>query len=68
MAELRIEELTAQTIVAARNLALKPGQAAFIAPGKRADLVVLDPGLGVREVIRGGAAIDGGPRVISTSR
>lgn len=32
MAELRIEELTAQTIVAARNLALKPGQAAFIAP------------------------------------
>jgi diamine N-acetyltransferase len=32
MAELRLEELTAQTIVAARNLALKPGQAAFIAP------------------------------------
>lgn len=32
MAELRLEELTAKTIVAARNLALKPGQAAFIAP------------------------------------
>jgi diamine N-acetyltransferase len=32
MADLRLEELTAQTIVAARNLALKPGQAAFIAP------------------------------------
>lgn len=32
MADLRLEELTAQTIVAARNLALKPGQEAFIAP------------------------------------
>lgn len=32
MADLRLEELTAQTIVAARNLALKPGQAEFIAP------------------------------------
>ncbi|PZQ90570.1 MAG: GNAT family N-acetyltransferase [Leifsonia xyli] len=32
MADLRLEELTAQTVVAARNLALKPGQAAFIAP------------------------------------
>ena len=32
MADLRLEELTAQTIIAARNLALKPGQAAFIAP------------------------------------
>ncbi|MCS0498738.1 GNAT family N-acetyltransferase [Protaetiibacter mangrovi] len=32
MADLRLEELTANTIVAARNLALKPGQAAFIAP------------------------------------
>ncbi|WP_166868932.1 MULTISPECIES: GNAT family N-acetyltransferase [unclassified Salinibacterium] len=32
MAELRLEELTAQTIVAARNLALKPGQEAFIEP------------------------------------
>ena len=32
MADFRLEELTAQTIVAARNLALKPGQAAFIAP------------------------------------
>jgi diamine N-acetyltransferase len=32
MAALRLEELTAKTIVAARNLALKPGQEAFIAP------------------------------------
>lgn len=32
MAELRLEELTAQTVVAARNLALKPGQEAFIEP------------------------------------
>lgn len=32
MAELRLEELTAQTIVAANSLTLKPGQEAFIAP------------------------------------
>ena len=32
MAALRLEELTAKTIVAARNLGLKPGQAAFITP------------------------------------
>ncbi|TXK19261.1 GNAT family N-acetyltransferase [Homoserinibacter sp. GY 40078] len=32
MAELRLQELTAQTIVAARNLALKPGQADFLQP------------------------------------
>ena len=32
MAALRLEELTAKTIVAARNLSLKPGQDAFIAP------------------------------------
>ena len=32
MTELRLEELTAKTIVAARNLALKPGQEAFIQP------------------------------------
>jgi diamine N-acetyltransferase len=32
MAALRLEELTAKTIVAARNLSLKKGQEAFIAP------------------------------------
>jgi len=32
MAELRLEELTAKTIVAARNLALKPGQESFLQP------------------------------------
>ena len=32
MAALRLEELTAKTIVAARNLGLKKGQEAFIAP------------------------------------
>ena len=32
MGDLRLEELTAKTIVAARNLALKPGQEAFISP------------------------------------
>jgi diamine N-acetyltransferase len=32
MAELRLEELTAKTIVAARNLSLKPGQEAFVEP------------------------------------
>jgi diamine N-acetyltransferase len=32
MTELRLEELTAKTIVAARNLALKPGQESFLQP------------------------------------
>jgi diamine N-acetyltransferase len=32
MAELTLHELTAQTIVAANNLTLKPGQEAFIEP------------------------------------
>ena len=32
MAALRLEELTAKTIVAARNLALKPGQESFLQP------------------------------------
>ncbi|HXR43361.1 MAG TPA: GNAT family N-acetyltransferase [Pseudolysinimonas sp.] len=32
MAELRLQELTAGTIVAANNLTLKPGQEAFIEP------------------------------------
>jgi diamine N-acetyltransferase len=32
MAELTLQELTAQTIVAANNLTLKPGQEAFIKP------------------------------------
>ncbi|MEO6532379.1 MAG: GNAT family N-acetyltransferase [Pseudolysinimonas sp.] len=32
MAELTLQELTAQTIVAANNLTLKPGQEAFIEP------------------------------------
>lgn len=32
MAELRLQELTAKTIVAANSLTLKPGQEAFIAP------------------------------------
>lgn len=32
MAELRLEELTAQTIAAANSLTLKPGQEAFVNP------------------------------------
>ena len=32
MAELTLQELTAQTIVAANNLTLKPGQEAFVEP------------------------------------
>ncbi len=32
MAELRLQELTAGTVVAANNLTLKPGQEAFIEP------------------------------------
>jgi diamine N-acetyltransferase len=32
MAELRLEELSAKTIVAANSLTLKPGQEAFVAP------------------------------------
>ena len=32
MAELTLHELTAQTIVAANNLTLKPGQEAFVSP------------------------------------
>ena len=32
MTDLRLEELTAKTIVAARNLALKPGQESFLQP------------------------------------
>ncbi len=61
-------------VAAVKLTALTPARAmgwddaGDIAPGKRADLVVLDPGLGVREVIRGGAVIDRARRVISTSR
>jgi diamine N-acetyltransferase len=32
MSELRLQELTAQTIAAANSLTLKPGQEAFVAP------------------------------------
>ena len=60
MADLRLEELGAQTIVAANNLTLKPGQEAFIAPETYVHAEdKLDPAGSWPRVVRDGDAVVG---------
>lgn len=60
MAELRIEELTAETISAANSLTLKPGQEAFLEPTTYTDAEHrLDPAGSWPRVIRDGDEVVG---------
>ena len=60
MAELRLEELGAQTIVAANNLTLKKGQEAFLTPDTYTHLEqTLDPANSWPRVVRDGDEVVG---------
>ncbi len=60
MAELRIEELTAETISAANSLTLKPGQEAFLEPATYTSVEQqLDPAGSWPRVVRDGDEVVG---------
>lgn len=60
MAELRLEELTAKTASAAKDLTLKPGQEAFLEPATYTDAEQqLDPAGSWPRVIRDGDEVVG---------
>lgn len=60
MSELRLHELTAQTIAAANSLTLKPGQAAFVAPATYTHFEdQLDPTRGWPRVVLDGDEVVG---------
>lgn len=60
MAELRIEELTAETISAANSLTLKPGQEAFLEPATYTSVEQqLDPAGSWPRVVRDGDQVVG---------
>ena len=60
MADLRIEELTAETISAANSLTLKPGQEAFLEPETYTNAEQqLDPAGSWPRVVRDGDAVVG---------
>ncbi|QLD11329.1 GNAT family N-acetyltransferase [Microbacterium oleivorans] len=60
MAELRVEELSASTIVAVNNLSLKPGQERFVAPESYAvAATVVNPATSWQRVILDGDEVVG---------
>jgi diamine N-acetyltransferase len=60
MAELRLEELSAKTVVAANALSLKPGQEQFIAPvSYSAAAAVADPSTSWQRVVLDGEDVVG---------
>ncbi|WP_043993457.1 GNAT family N-acetyltransferase [Leifsonia xyli] len=60
MAELRLEELSARTVVAANALTLKPGQEQFVAPvSYSAEAAVADPSTSWQRVVLDGDDVVG---------
>ena len=60
MADLRVEELSASTIVAVNNLSLKPGQERFVVPESYAiAATVVDPATSWQRVILDGDEVVG---------